>query len=114
MGSCAKSLQAALASLEEEGESKGANYDMVATFCLQSWTMEGDSRAGLMGALDVVATALSYGHRPSVRTFNSILDAFAACGNPDIPHPSAAYTEAMRRCVQANTSDRPSGGGGGM
>jgi len=52
---------------------------------------------------------LSHGRKPSVRSFNNILDAFLAGDNPDLPHPSAAYTAAMRRCVAANDAGRAGG-----
>jgi hypothetical protein len=64
------------------------------------------AREGLMAALDLVATALSQGLPPSVRTFNEILQAYAAAGNPDLPHPSYAYTEALLRCAHVGEHDK--------
>ncbi len=81
-------LCSVLARMDAVGEAQGSDYDMVITFSLRAWQEHGSARQGLVAALDLVATALSCGHRPSVRTFNEILQALAAAGNPDLPHPS--------------------------
>ena len=81
-------LCSVLARMDAAGEAQGSEYDMVITFSLRAWQEHGSAREGLVAALDLVATALSCGHRPSVRTFNEIFQAFAAAGNPDLPHPS--------------------------
>jgi hypothetical protein len=56
VASCIEVLEAALAKLEEEGEARSANYDMVLAFSLKSWAAAGNARQGLICALDQVAT----------------------------------------------------------
>lgn len=111
--SAIQSLSSGLTSLEEVGETSSSDYDMVITFSLRSWTQHGDLRKGLVAAFDLVAAALSYGHPPSVRTFNTIFEGLLSAGNPEIPHPSSAYTEAMRRSVEGDPRQKGKGGARG-
>ena len=105
--SAEKTLSAALADLEREGASKSADYDLIVHFCLRSWSAEGDAQQGLVAALDLVAEALSYGHAPSVRTFNAIMEAFLSSGNPDLPFPSPTYSEAVCRATDGRGRRKP-------
>jgi hypothetical protein len=66
-----KTLTAALADFETQDKARDSDYDMVITFCLRSWRQESAVMSqGLSTALDIMSMALSYGHAPSVRTFN--------------------------------------------
>ena len=105
--SAVKTLSAALADLEREGASKSTDYDLIVHFCLRSWSAEGEAHQGLVAALDLVAEALSSGHAPSVRTFNAITEAFLSSGNPDLPSPSPAYSEAVRRATDGRGRRKP-------